>query len=372
MYKQINSIFIWLLIALAGLNLWGSWPLLAAPTGQAEACAEVYTVQVDDWLSKIADKFLGEVLAFPAIFAATNQQHTVDPTFARIENPDLIEAGWQLCIPSPETAQAILTQATAAPQNLPLESTELTVFAAASLTEAFTEVGQNFAVEHPNVTVSFNFAGSQELSQQLGQGAPADVFASANASQMDTAIAAGRVSSGSQHTFAHNRLVVVYPRDNPAGLTTLQDLAQSDLLLILAAPEVPVGRYSLEFLDKARQDLTFGATFKDQVLNNVVSYEKNVKAVLTKVALGEGDAGIVYSSDVTPEMTTQVGQLDIPAALNTTADYPIAVVSDNTYPLQAQAFVAYVLAPAGQDILAKYGFVPVSDTMTTGPLVKNP
>ncbi len=180
----------------------------------------------------------------------------------------------------------------------PLPSGTLTVFAAASLTDPFTEIAQRFEAEHRGVKVVLNLAASQQLSQQLGQGAPADIFASASTKEMDNAIQARRVAGGSQQTFAHNKLVVIYPRDNPAGLGELQDLANPGLKLVLAAKEVPVGKYGLDFLDKASQDAAFGAAFKDDVLKNVVSYEENVKAVLTKIVLGEGDAGIVYLTDI--------------------------------------------------------------------------
>ena len=235
----------------------------------------------------------------------------------------------------------------------------ITVFAAASLTEAFTEIGHNFEAAQPDVKVIFNFAGSQQLAHQLSQGAPADVFASANTAQMQTAIEAGRVTDNAAQTFVHNRLVVIYPADNPAGLVTLQDLSKPGLRLILAAADVPVGRYSQQFLDKAAQDPAFEADFKDGLLTNVVSYEQSVKAVLTKVALGEGDAGIVYNSDVTADIADQVSRIDIPDDLNTIATYPIAVVSDTESPNPSQNFVAYVLSPAGQDVLAKFGFTGV-------------
>ena len=241
----------------------------------------------------------------------------------------------------------------------PAEPVTLTVFAAASLTEAFTEIGHDFETAQPDIKVIFNFGGSQQLAHQLSQGAPADIFASANTDQMATAIEAERVAASAPQTFVHNRLVVIYPADNPAGLARLQDLSQPNLRLILAAEDVPVGRYSQQFLDKAVADPAFEAGFKDAVLANVVSYEQSVKAVLTKVALGEGDAGIIYSSDVTAEVADQVGQLDIPDNLNTIATYPIAVVSDTAYPDQARAFVAYVLSPDGQDVLARFGFTGV-------------
>jgi len=236
----------------------------------------------------------------------------------------------------------------------------LTVYAAASLAESFTEIARCFEAEHPGVKVVLNLASSQQLSQQLGQGAPADIFASANTKEMDNAIQATRVADGSQRAFAHNKLVVIYPKDNPAGLDKLQDLANPGLKLVLAAKEVPVGKYTLDFLDKASQDVAFGATFKDDVLKNVASYEENVKAVLTKVALGEGDAGIAYLTDISQANAGRVGRLDIPDALNSVATYPIAVVSDTLQPELAQAFIQLVLSAQGQEILAKYGFLPAN------------
>lgn len=242
----------------------------------------------------------------------------------------------------------------------PAQPTTLTVFAAASLTNAFNEIKGAFEAAHPGVTVVYNFGASNALAQQLGQGAPADVFASANNAQMNVAIEAGRIISGTTHTFVRNRLVVIVPTGNPSGVATLQDLAKPGLKLVLAAKEVPVGQYSLDFLDKAMKDTAFGTTFKDEVLANVVSYEENVRAVLTKITLGEGDAGIVYTSDISGDAANQVERLDIPDALNTIASYPIAIVQDSAYAELAQAFVDYVLAAEGQTILANYGFIPAA------------
>jgi molybdate transport system substrate-binding protein len=246
-----------------------------------------------------------------------------------------------------------------APTYAPAEPVELNVFAAASLTESFNEIGKLFEANHPGVTVVFNFAGSQQLAQQINEGAPADVFASANKKQMDAVIEAGGIISGTQQTFAKNRLVVIFPQDNPAGLKELKDLANSGLKLVFAAREVPVGGYSLDFLDKASADPAFGTAFKEDVLASVVSYEDNVKAVLAKVALGEADGGIVYTSDVTGEDADKVGRLDIPDALNVIASYPIAPVKDSKNPKMAQAFIDLVLSQEGQDLLAKYNFIPV-------------
>jgi len=240
----------------------------------------------------------------------------------------------------------------------PGQRVTLTVVAAASLTEVFAELGRQFEASYPGVRVEFSFAGSQQLAQQLAAGAPADVFASASQKYADSAIASGRVEKGSWKTFATNRLVVIYPKANPAGLKQLGDLSKPGLKLVLAAKEVPVGQYSLDFLDKASKDPGFGPAFRDNVLKNVVSYEDNVKSLLTKVVLAEADAGIVYTTDVTPYAAGKVSRLDIPDTLNVIASYPVAAIRDSPHPDLASAFVELLLAPAGQRILAEYGFIP--------------
>jgi molybdate transport system substrate-binding protein len=236
------------------------------------------------------------------------------------------------------------------------EAATLNVFAAASLTGAFTEIGAAFGAAHPGATVVFNFAGSNQLATQIAANAPADVFASANAAQMDAAVASGRIDAEGTRPFVTNRLVVVVPADNPTGITTLQDLAIPDTLIVLAAGEVPAGRYSLAFLDKAAAGAAFDPGYKEAVLANVVSYEENVRSVLNKVALGEADAGIVYASDLVG--VDGVAALAIPDALNVVAQYPIAPLNDSARPDLAAAFVAWVLSNAGQAVLAEYGFGP--------------
>ena len=233
----------------------------------------------------------------------------------------------------------------------------LTVYAAASLTGAFTELGQQFEAAHPGVTVVFNFGASSALTEQINQGAPADVLASANQAQMEAAIAGGRIDASTVQVFARNRLVVIFPPGNPGGVAALVDLARPGLKLVLAAPEVPVGEYALDFLDKATQDPALGAGFKDAVLGNVVSYEDNVRAVLAKVALDEADAGIVYASDVAGTGAANVGQLAIPDALNIVADYPLAPLRDSAQPELARAFMALVLSVEGQAVMEGYGFM---------------
>ena len=141
---------------------------------------------------------------------------------------------------------------------------------------------------------------------------------------MDAVVQAQRVAKDAVYFFVKNRLVLIYPKNNPAGLAELKDLARPGLKLVFAAPDVPVGQYSLDFLDKASKYPEFGAAFKAEALKNVVSYEENVKAVYTKVVLGEADAGIVYLSDIAPDGAGQIGSLEIPDALNVIAVYPIA------------------------------------------------
>ncbi len=228
----------------------------------------------------------------------------------------------------------------------------LTVFAAASLLDAFAEIGKSFEAANPGVTVIFNFDGSQSLRTQLEQGAAADVFASANRQEMD-ALATQSLISNSQ-VFVANQLVVILPSDNPANIQTLADLARPGLLLVLAAEEVPVGQYSRQALNNLEAE--FGAGFKDQVLANVVSEENNVKQVVAKVQLGEADAGIVYNSDAVA--SPDLGALAFPAEHNVIASYPVAVLANAPNRDLAEAFVAYVLSSDGQATLKKWGFSP--------------
>lgn len=264
------------------------------------------------------------------------------------------------------TPQTTPAAPTAAPAPTKASAKTLTVLAAASLTESFTELGKLFETQNPRVKVVFSYAGSQQLAQQLDQGVDVDVFASASTKYMDAAVASKRVNKEDARTFVQNRLVVIFPKDNPAGLKTLKDLAKSGLKLDLADKTVPVGQYTLDFLDKAVKDPGFDPQFKDNVLKNVVSYEANVKAVVTKVSLGEADAGIVYVTDITADAAAKIGKLDIPDALNTVATYPIAPISNSKNPDLAKAFVALVLSPEGQTLLAKYGFIPANPVSGSG------
>jgi molybdate transport system substrate-binding protein len=258
--------------------------------------------------------------------------------------------------------QASPTPAPSAPveTDAVVETGTLTVLAAASLTAAFQEIGNEFENQHPGVQIEFNFAGSQQLAQQIAQGAPAGVFASANRTQMDVVVKTGQVDPAAPVEFARNRLVVVYPKENPSGITHLRDLAQPGIKIVLAAQEVPAGQYAMDFIDLASQDASFGASYKDKVISNVVSYEDNVKAVLTKVSLGEADAGIVYTTDTAGAPAGTIEQMAIPDEFNVIASYPIAVVRTAQSPHLAQLFIDLVLSKTGQEILARYGFLPAA------------
>jgi molybdate transport system substrate-binding protein len=233
----------------------------------------------------------------------------------------------------------------------------LTVFAAASLTEAFTEIMMEFEANHPEIkVVELNFAGSQTLRLQIENGAKADLFASASPLEVTELLAAKLVEPPA--LFAHNRLVVILPAENPASVETLTDLARPGLKLVLAGPTVPAGRYAREALAKLDGDPALGANFSAQVLQNLVSEEDTVKGVVAKVRLNEADAGIVYVSDVTGE---GLRTLTIPPEFNVVADYPLVVVAGGPAPDLAREFIEMVLSPRGQGILAAHGFEPVSN-----------
>jgi molybdate transport system substrate-binding protein len=224
-------------------------------------------------------------------------------------------------------------------------SNEIKVFAAASLTAAFTELGQRYSSANGGTKVTFNFAGSQALATQIQQSAPADVFASADTANMDKV----KDLVGTPQNFASNLLAIVVEKGNPKGVEGLDDLGDSDLKVVLAAEEVPAGRYAKQVLDKAGVSVT------------PVSQEDNVKAVVTKVSLGEADAGIVYVTDVTAG-GDKVEGVDIPETQNVLATYPIATVKAGKAQDKAQAFVDLVRSGQGQQVLEQFGFLPPPTT----------
>ena len=266
---------------------------------------------------------------------------------------------WECPAPAPagtSAPSATLLPAIDLDAPFPEEGGAVTVFAAASLTDAFEAIAADLEASTPGLTITFNFGGSPALVTQLREGAAADVFASANTTQMDLAADASLIAGGPV-TFATNRLAIVTPTDNPAGIVSPVDLGGEDLRLVLAQPDVPAGRYAREAACAMAADTAaYGVGFLERVAANVVSEEEDVRDVLAKVALGEADAGIVYVSDAQSADST-VQTIAIPEEVNVVATYPIAPVSGGDGTLAA-AFIAYVLGDEGQETLTEFGFEP--------------
>ncbi len=232
----------------------------------------------------------------------------------------------------------------------------LTVFAAASLTDAFSEIAATFEINHPGTDVVLNFAGSQTLRLQIEQGARIDIFASANQNHAQALLEQGLIQK--PVIFTKNRLVVIVPSGNPAAVKTVTDLTQPGIKLILAHPTVPAGRYAHKVLAKLSSDPLLTPDISARILANLVSEEDNVKGVVAKVRLGEADAGIVYASEVTPAAADELETITIPTSVNVEATYPLAISSQSGQLELAQQFVDFVRSSKGQTILANHGFQP--------------
>jgi molybdate transport system substrate-binding protein len=230
------------------------------------------------------------------------------------------------------------------------EARELVVSAAASLTDAFTDLGATYEEANPGVTVTFNFGPSDGLATQINEGAPVDVFASASPTWMDAVEEEGPGVTG-RTDFARNELTIIVPTDDPAGIESLDDLAEDGVKLVIAAEGVPAGDYAREIFANAG--------IAGEATANVVSNAEDVRAVVTAVASGEADAGIVYVTDVTADVTDEVSSIEIPDDVNVIATYPIAVVAGSEEADLAQGFVDLVLGE-GQQTLVEYGFLPVA------------
>lgn len=238
------------------------------------------------------------------------------------------------------------------------EQDELTVFVAASLTGAFGEIGdlyQNATGE----TVIQNFDGSQMLRTQIENGAYADVFASANKKHMDALMAKGLMDNSSVITLLTNRMAVIVPKSNPGEINDLADLSKPGIKIVIGNSEVPVGNYARQVLDKLAADPGLREEYKTKVLDNIVSEETTVSLVVSKVALGEADAGFAYVSDVTPLMRSEVDVIEIPDENNVVAQYFIGVLRESEHPEKAQSFIDFVMSSQGSEVLARYGFAPV-------------
>jgi molybdate transport system substrate-binding protein len=231
---------------------------------------------------------------------------------------------------------------------------DLVVFAAASLTDAFTAIGDAFESEHPDVDVTLNFAASSDLVAQIDEGAPADVFASADQRNMDKLVEAERAAA-EPATFATNSLAIVVEAGNPLDIASVEDLAEPDLVVVTCDPEVPIGGYTEQVFEAAGVDVTPD------------SLEETVRGIVTKVVEGEADAGLVYVTDVLAAGDEAEG-VDLPADINVVAAYPIAPVTDAPNPAASEAFTEFVLSDDGQAILAALGFGPLdAATPDTAP-----
>jgi molybdate transport system substrate-binding protein len=220
----------------------------------------------------------------------------------------------------------------------------VTVFAATSLTDAFNQIGAGFEKANPGVTVKFNYQGSSSLATSINQGAPADVFASAAPANMETITDAGN-AVGTPKIFASNTAEILVEKGNPHNIKTVSDLANPAIKVVVCAPQVPCGAVAQEVFKNA------GVTVKP------VSEETNVGGVVTKVTLGEADAGIVYVTDAKENESKATG-VPIPANQNAITEYPIVQVKDAPNAKAADAFISYVLGPDGQKVLASFGFMP--------------
>jgi molybdate transport system substrate-binding protein len=229
---------------------------------------------------------------------------------------------------------------------------ELTVFAASSLTAAFTQIGSDFEAANPGTTVTFNFGSSGDLAASIESEGTADVFASASGTTMDEV--SDNVGVSGRADFVQNKLIVITPTDNPAGITSLHDLAKAGTQVVLAAAGVPVGDYARQTLETAG--------IEKAVLTNVVSNEEDDASVVAKITSGEADAAIVYLSDVTSAIASQVTAVQIPDAENVIATYPIAVVMGTDHADAADVFVDFVTGSRGRGTLADFGFLPLPST----------
>lgn len=261
--------------------------------------------------------------------------------------------------PAAQASPAAAPPAAVTSGRFPDGEATLTVFAAASLTDVFADLEAALEAGHEGLDVIVQTAGSQALVTQLQEGALADILATANTSTMNIAVESG-LTAGSPMPFTANRLVIVAPADNPAGITSLADLAGDDIRLVIANEDVPAGTYAR----RALCSWSSGGAAPDGALDaidaNVVSEEQDVRNVLAKVQLGEADAGIVYASDATASELagTTVTVVDFPEGVPVSASYPVAAIADGNQEL-ADAFIGALLAPEGQALLERYGFTPI-------------
>jgi molybdate transport system substrate-binding protein len=234
----------------------------------------------------------------------------------------------------------------------------LVVSAAASLKDSFTEIRQSFEQQHGDIQILFNFASSSQLSNQIEQGAPVDVFAAADVSDVEHLFREGLTIE--YRAFAENGVVVIVARDSGDRIADLGDLAKNGVRLVSAQKKVPIARYAREFLERADKSMRFGNDYRDAVLANIVSEESDVRTMVMKVALGEVDGAIVYETDLHTDIAGKLNIIAIPPDLKVTARYGITMIKGGPNVKAARLFYDFVLSSRGAAILSGYGFKPLA------------
>ena len=238
-------------------------------------------------------------------------------------------------------------------------SDEIVVFAAASLTGAFGEIGDIYE-NRTDMKVAINFDGSQALRTQIENGAYSDVVAFASTKHMNKLMGEGLMNNSSVCIFTKNKIALIVPRGNPAGINNLSDLARPGIKIVIGTKDVPVGDYALQIIDRLANDSAYGPDYKKNVMANIISQETTVSYVVTKAALGEADVGFAYVSDVTEDMASKVDRIEIPDEYNVIAEYPMGLSAECRNPGMAQEFMDLVRSADGRAVLERYGFSPAA------------
>jgi molybdate transport system substrate-binding protein len=237
------------------------------------------------------------------------------------------------------------------------EPKELTIFCGAGLTGAFNEIGQLYTNES-GIDANFNFDGVPSLRAQIENGAYADVLVSSHVKHMDALKAEGLINNDTI-IFARNKVALIVPNENPANISNLTDLTRPGIMILIGTSELPIGDYARQVLNKLSNDSEYGPEYKEMVMANVVSEETTVNRIVSKITLGEADAGFAFVSDVSPSLVGKVTKIIIPDKYNVVCDFPVGVLSESKYPQEAQAFIDVIMSSEGQAILNKYGFIPM-------------
>ncbi len=258
--------------------------------------------------------------------------------------------------PGGPTASPASSPSVASPASTPKPAAiDLTIYGAASLKGSLEKVKSAYAAAVPGVTLTISTDASSALAAKIEQGAPADVFLSADTKNPQALVDKG-LTDGPAVVFAGNKLTIIVPSDNPAAITTPADLARAGVKVIAAGDEVPITKYATQLVDNLAGEPGYPADFAAAYAANVVSREDNVKAVVAKIELGEGDAGIVYVTDAAA--STEVATVGVPDSANVLATYAGVVAKASKSTAAAQAFLAWFAGPDGQAILATFGFLP--------------